>query len=79
MPIMNCQYLIRTYLLCQSGNCIIRLKPLSTDEQILTVDDRGIYDVISLNILVIIENMMKDELQIQDLFNVVFSTNIDKF
>ena len=78
MPIVNCQYLIRTCLLCQSRNCIVRLKPLSTGKQILTVNDENTHNVIPLNILIIIENIMEGELQIQDLFDVMFSINVGK-
>ena len=64
MPIVDNQYLIETCLLCQSGHCIVRLKPLSAGEQVLTVNGEGMCSVIPLNILVIIKNMMEGELQV---------------
>lgn len=76
MPIVDCQYHIKACLLCQSGNCTVRLKPLSAGERILAVDGGGTRGVIPWNILVVIERMMDSELQIQDLFDIAFGTSV---
>ncbi len=66
MLIMNCQYHIKTCLLCCSENCIVRLKSFVADERILTIDEKDTHDVISLEIMTIIQSMIESELQIQD-------------
>ena len=76
MPTVDCQYHIRACLLCQSGSCTVRLKPLSAGEVIVTIDGGGTRGVIPLHILVIIERMLRDELQIQDLFDIAFGTSV---
>ena len=78
MLIMNCQYYIKTCLLCRSENCIVRLKSFVADERILTIDEKDTHDVILLEIMTIIQSMIESELQIQDFFDIAFDTNVDK-
>jgi len=75
---MNCQYYIKTCLLCRSENCIVRLKSFVADERILTIDEKDTHDVILLEIMTIIQSMIESELQIQDFFDIAFDTNVDK-
>ena len=75
---MNCQYHIEICLLCCSENRIVRLKPFLADEQILTIDEKDTRDVISLDIMTIIQSMIESELQIQDFFDITFDTSVDK-
>ncbi len=44
----------------------------------LTIDERDTHDVISLDIMTIIQNMIESELQIQDFFDIAFDTSVDK-
>jgi len=44
----------------------------------LTIDEEGTHDVISLDIMTIIQNMIESELQIQDFFDIAFGTSVDK-
>ncbi len=78
MLIMNCQYHIKTCLLCHSENCIVRLKSFVADERILTIDEKDTHDVISLEIMTIIQSMIESKLQIQDFFDIAFDTSVDK-
>ena len=73
---MDCQYHVGACLLCQSGSCTVRLKPLSAGELILAINGGGTRGVIPLHILVIIERMIGSELQIQDLFDIAFGTSV---
>jgi len=75
---MNYQYHIKTCLLCRSENCIVRLKSFVADERILTIDEKDTHDVISLEIMTIIQSMIESELQIQDFFDIAFDTSVDK-
>jgi len=75
---MNCQYHIETCLLCRSENRIVRLKSFFADERMLTIDERDTHDVISLDIMTIIQSMIESELQIQDFFDIAFDTSVDK-
>ncbi len=75
---MNCQYHIETCFLCCSENCIMRLKSFFADEWMLIINEKDTYDVISLDIMTIIQNMIESELQIQDFFNITFNINVDK-
>lgn len=54
MPIMKCQYYIRTCLLYHSEDCIVRLKLFSVSEQILSINDKDSYKIILLKTLTII-------------------------
>ena len=76
MLIVDCQYHVRACLLCQSGSCTVRLKPLSAGERILAIDGGGTRGVIPLNILVIMQRIMGDTLPIQDLFDIAFGTSV---
>ena len=44
----------------------------------LIINEKDTYDVISLDIMTIIQNMIESELQIQDFFNITFNINVDK-
>ncbi len=44
----------------------------------LTIDEKDTHDVISLDIMTIIQNMIESELQIQDFFDIAFDTSVDK-
>ncbi len=79
MLIINCQYHIKICLfLYRSENCIVRLKSFFADERILIIDEKDTRDVISLEIMTIIQNMIESELQIQDLFDIAFNISVDK-
>jgi len=56
----------------------VRLKPFFADERILTIDEKDTRDVISLDIMTIIQSMIESELQIQDFFDIAFDTSVDK-
>ena len=78
MLIMNCQYHIETCLLCCSENRTVRLKPFFAGERMLAIDEKGTHDVISLDIMTIIQGMIGSELQIQDFFDIAFGTSVGK-
>jgi len=56
----------------------VRLKSFLADERILTIDEKDTRDVISLDIMTIIQSMIESELQIQDFFDIAFDTSVDK-
>ncbi len=78
MSIMKCQYHIDTCLLCHFGNHIVRLKPFSVDDRIISIDEEDTRDVIFLEKLIIIQDIMKPKLKLQDLFDIAFDTSVDK-
>lgn len=78
MPIMKCQYHIDTCLLCHFGNRIVRLKPFSADDRIISIDEEGTRDVILLEKLAIIQDIMEPKLELQDLFDIAFGTSVGK-
>ena len=75
---MNCQYYIKICFLCWFDSRIVWLKFFFTDERILIIDDENTWKVILFNIFLIIERMMKNEMWIQNLFDIVFNINVDQ-
>ena len=75
---MECQYHIDTCLLCHFGNRIVRLKPFSVDDRIISIDEGDTRGVIPLEKLVIIQDIMGPELELQDLFDIAFGTSVGK-
>ena len=76
---VNCQYYIKICFFCQFDNRIVWLKFFFTAERILIIDDEDIWKMILFNIFLIIKRIMKNEIWIQNLFNIVFNINVDQF
>lgn len=54
MLIIDCQYYIRTCLLCCSKNWIVKLKSFLVNKQILAIDKKDTRNIILLDIIIII-------------------------
>ncbi len=78
MFIMKCQYHIDTCLLCHFENRIVRLKSFSVDDRIISIDEENMHDVILLEKLIIIQDIMRLKLKLQDLFDIAFDISVDK-
>lgn len=78
MFIMKCQYHIDTCLLCHFENRIVRLKSFSVDDRIISIDEEDTRNVIFLEKLIIIQDIMRSKLKLQDLFDIAFDTSVNK-
>ena len=79
MSFVNYQYHVKICVLCHFETCVIRFKPFSASERLLIIDEGGTREIIPLEILTIIQDMMRNEFQIQDLFDIVFDISVGKF
>ena len=76
MPILECQYYVRACLLCHFRDLTVRLKPFSADHHILCIDKGGTRGVLPFKRLTIIQDIIRSEYSLQDLFDIAFSISV---
>lgn len=72
----DCQYQIDACMLCQSGELLIGLRPLTTGLRILSVDGGGTRGVIIVGFMEIFQKLLGKTWKIQDLLDSAYGTSV---
>ena len=66
-------------LCCAASSLVVKLKPPTAGVRILTIDGGGIYGVIPLEFLQLLQQDLGPHIKIQELFDLVFGTSSGKY
>ena len=73
-------FCVNKYIICSQKISIVkRVKSVTTDFRILSIDNSNTRDIVSLEFLQFLQNIIESAFSIQDFFDQIFDTSSDKY